>query len=296
MGFAVDKVSEDSFYENLLLGVSRILENCWFVSDLSLERIPGVRQVDIRNWEHNHGLILPEDLRAFYSSTNGFLYKYSFSYDVNCDEAKKHFQTGSIEVNPLESLSLIYDYDTNNTAAEIVKNDAGFKLQLTKDSKVFQLASVYNGHVVIVYLNNYSTANVWLYTANMQFHYLADDFTTYFRMSIAHLGIPCWQFLYAPEGLPEWSKEIFHLIAPGILVEDKQNLDLAQYSLINEITNKIDSNIFAGQNQLASSVLNVKESPTKQTTQRAPKTSEKRPKYPLRHSQSTSKLKLKSNP
>lgn len=43
MGFVVDKVSEDSFYENLLLGLSRVLEKSPCVSKVTLKRIPGVR-------------------------------------------------------------------------------------------------------------------------------------------------------------------------------------------------------------------------------------------------------------
>lgn len=43
MGFMVDKVSEDSFYENLLLGVSKVLEKNPCISKLTLKRLSGVR-------------------------------------------------------------------------------------------------------------------------------------------------------------------------------------------------------------------------------------------------------------
>lgn len=86
MGFVVDKVSEDSFYENLLLGLSKVLERSPYVSNLNMNRFQGLRQIEIRNWEHNNAINLPENLKAFYNSSNGFLYTYEFSYQDDSQE------------------------------------------------------------------------------------------------------------------------------------------------------------------------------------------------------------------
>lgn len=246
MGFVVDKVSEDSFYENLLLGLCKVLEKTTCVSNLSLKRVSGIRQMDIRTWEHNNGIILPEDLRAFFSSTNGFLYTYDFSYDyTTSDDGNKLIRKGKIEINPLNDLVRVYGYETKNVE-QIHKTGNTFKLHLSRESKVFELSTIdENAKVVLVYINSYSIPNIWMYNSGMSFYYLAEDFTTYFRMSLAHLGIPCWQYVFSKEGLPEWSREMFQLIAPGILPEDRNLIEYPKYTTTQY--NKIDPNIFVTQ-------------------------------------------------
>ncbi|XP_050294674.1 tubulin polyglutamylase complex subunit 2 isoform X2 [Anthonomus grandis grandis] len=245
MGFVVDKVSEDSFYENLLLGLSKVLEKNPCVSKITLKRLQGLRQVDIRAWEHNNGVILPEDLRSFYSSTNGFLFTYEFSYDYHASsEEEKDFKLGLIQINPMTDFIRTFGYETKNTAQV---DTIGKKkvLSLSRESKVFELANIDdNAKVVWVYPTTYSVPAIWFYSGQMHFSYLAEDFTTYFRMCIAHLGIPCWQYAFSKEGLPEWSKEMFTLIAPGILSEDRNLIDSHSYKYSIEHTNKIDPNIF----------------------------------------------------
>lgn len=246
MGFVVDKVSEDSFYENLLLGLCKVLEKTPCVLNLSLKRIEGIRQMDIRTWEHNNGVILPEDLRAFFSSTNGFLYTYDFSYDyTTTEEANKVKRIGTIEVNSLTDLIRVYGYETKNVE-QLQQIGNKFKLHLSRESKVFELSTVdENAKVVMVYINSYSIPNIWLFNSAMCFYYLAEDFTTYFRMCLAHLGIPCWQYAFSKEGLPEWSREMFQLMAPGVLSEDRNLIDYPKYNMSQH--NKIDPSIFVTQ-------------------------------------------------
>lgn len=273
MGFVVDKVSEDSFYENLLLGLSKVLEKSPCISNISLKRFPGVRQIDIRAWEHNNSVILPEDLRAFYSSTNGFLYTYEFSYDYNSTEnADTLIREGSIKINGLNEIERIYGYETKNIA-QIEQYGKNYVLVLSRESKVFELAAVDNyAKVVLVYVNSYCIPSIWLYSSPMSFSYLAEDFTTYFRMCLAHLGIPCWQYIVSREGLPEWSKEIFQLIAPGVLNEDRNLVEYPKYN--PDDMNKIDPNIFV----ITTSNTATDRNTTLQTTQQ--KNKEKKTKFP----------------
>lgn len=276
MGFVVDKVSEDSFYENLLLGLSKVLEKSPCVSNISLKRFSGVRQIDIRAWEHNNSVILPEDLRAFYSSTNGFSYTYNFSYEYNTTEnANTLIREGNIKINALNDIERIYGYETKNVA-QIEHYGKNYMLVLSRESKVFELASVDNyAKVVVVYINSYCIPSIWLYSSPMSFNYLAEDFTTYFRMCIAHLGIPCWQYIVTREGLPEWSREMFQLIGPGILNEDRGLIDYPKYN--PDDINKIDPNIFVIQ---SSSNTSADRNAALQTAKQNKEVKEKKPKYP----------------
>lgn len=275
MGFVVDKVTEDSFYENLLLGLSKVLEKSPCISNISLKRFSGVRQIDIRAWEHNNSVILPEDLRAFYSSTNGFSYIYNFSYEYNATEsANTLLREGNIRINPLNDIERIYGYETKNVA-QVEQYGKNYMLVLSRESKIFELAPIDDyAKVVLVYINSYCIPSIWLYSSPMSFNYLAEDFTTYFRMCIAHLGIPCWQYIVTREGLPEWSREMFQLITPGVVSEDRNLVDYPKYS--PDDINKIDPNIFIIQ---SSSNMVTDRSAALQTTQQN-KSKEKKSKYP----------------
>ena len=47
---------------------------------------------------------------------------------------------------------------------------------------------------------------VWFLDRAYEWHYLAPNFTTYFRMMLYHLGLPQWQLLFTPMGPTPWSK------------------------------------------------------------------------------------------
>lgn len=75
--YFVDVVDEDSFYENLLLGVTRVLESNPCVKKIELERKNACDRSLISAWEQKHCCLLTEDLRNFYTSTDGFVLTWS---------------------------------------------------------------------------------------------------------------------------------------------------------------------------------------------------------------------------
>lgn len=77
MSFFVDVVTEDSFYENLTLGVVKILENSPCVKNVRVNRRNGCERNAIANWEQRHGCVLPEDVKNFYASIDGFLLQWN---------------------------------------------------------------------------------------------------------------------------------------------------------------------------------------------------------------------------
>lgn len=48
--------------------------------------------------------------------------------------------------------------------------------------------------------------SLWLVDLALQPHLLALDLPTYWRMMLAHLGMPQWHFLVAGIGLTPWAK------------------------------------------------------------------------------------------
>lgn len=47
---------------------------------------------------------------------------------------------------------------------------------------------------------------IWLLDRCFEWHFLAPDFTTYFRMLLVHQGLPLWQFRCTPMGLTPWAE------------------------------------------------------------------------------------------
>lgn len=72
MSFFVDIVTEDSFYENLTIGVVKLLEASPCVKHVKVERRSACDRSALSSWEQRHGCLLPEDLKSFYASIDGF--------------------------------------------------------------------------------------------------------------------------------------------------------------------------------------------------------------------------------
>lgn len=103
MSFCVDIVTEDSFYENLTLGVVKILESSPCVKNVRVERRNGCESGAITSWEQRHCCALPEDIRNFYASIDGFLLQWNLDIAGNFN---KHFNF-RFNVYPSVSLSLL---------------------------------------------------------------------------------------------------------------------------------------------------------------------------------------------
>ncbi|KAK9751823.1 hypothetical protein QE152_g4708 [Popillia japonica] len=236
MDFVVETISTDSFYYNLLLGIPKILEHHrkFGIRKRHLTRYLPVAHSEICAWEQKHGILLPEDLRNFYTSSDGFFYQWHCTYEMN-----RVSVTGKIEIYPLNKLCQIVGYKT--------KVDPGVQL----DGVRYKLKLGNN-----MYLNSRFIPTIWLCTADMKFYYLADNFTMYFRMAVAHLGFPYWQLLYTPNGVPEWTKVLMRLLYPKMLSSNKkiktiemlkkQRAKKLQENYPDIPVNKLDANVLPG--------------------------------------------------
>ncbi|XP_044766352.1 tubulin polyglutamylase complex subunit 2-like isoform X2 [Coccinella septempunctata] len=248
MDFVVDRVSEDSFFENLLLGLPKILEEFPCITELHLNRSLPVQHNIICAWEQKHSVLLPEDVRSFYGSTDGFLFSYKY---VLADDSNQCAMKGKLEVNCLNDLIQINGYEIS-TIPGVNMDGERYVLKLGAESKIFILETLERlGKVVLVYINSRYFPNIWIQTENSEFYFLSDDFTTYLRMSIHHMGIPFWQFAYTECGIPDSSKMLFRLMAPSIIPTDEKIEDgrkemekLRNQGNSENIPNKIDVGIF----------------------------------------------------
>lgn len=226
-GFLIDEITEDSFYENLLLGVTSVLKSCHSVKHIRLERYPGATLEEVNTWEMANELTLPTDLRNFFLSTNGFSFTYRFYHKkVETDEIS-YYILGGIQINSLFQMERI---PTNNS---LYSTEDGLKF-VAPCSKVHLLAHIDDTNcVVLAQLNSSEVASIWLYYKMKTFYLLCEDFVTYFRMALAHLGVPGWQLSVLNASLPEWSAEMLRILAPGITENDEFEENTTEMNIID---------------------------------------------------------------
>lgn len=104
--------------------------------------------------------------------------------------------------------------------------------------------------VCVVY-ETLESINPKIYLLEIQpnkWQFLADTFTEYLRMCIAHLGLPYWELCFAHTcNLPSWAEQLFLLLAPHLLKHNSNepqlnhSLPCARESIIY---NELDLSIF----------------------------------------------------
>ncbi|XP_029037270.1 tubulin polyglutamylase complex subunit 2 [Osmia bicornis bicornis] len=267
MSFYVDIVTEDSFYENLTLGVVKILESLAYIKNVRIDRRNGCESTTITNWEQRHCCVLPEDVKNFYVSIDGFLLQW------NLEIAGEEFPIGRMEIGSFSSLkrytnnngkreesSSSISVDSDKLEAEAVSDntsDVDSILVLLQGNgahncKMFEIAQCFpessKAKVYLVYRmkQEQESPSVWLHReeANRWYH-LADSFTVYFRMMLVHLGLPLWQSCVSGVSLPTWVEQVYFLVAPHLLPSVVEPTETISTSIWNMgPTNVIDPAIF----------------------------------------------------
>lgn len=274
MSFFVDVVTEDSFYENLTLGVVKILESSPCVRNVRVDRRNGCERNAIANWEQRHGCSLPEDVKNFYASIDGFLLQW------NLEIAGEEFPVGRMEIGRLSTLKRYLlagkerpsdttaptteEGDLESENVETIAESNGTeddvdttssKIQITanpRGRKLFELARCFppssDAKIYLVYSNKSEqpAPEIWLHRESTDLWYpLADNFTKYFRMMLVHLGLPLWQCCVLGLALPTWVEQVYFLVGPHLLPSTVEPTETVSTSLWNNgPTNLLDPSIF----------------------------------------------------
>lgn len=124
-------------------------------------------------------------------------------------------------------------------------------LNLSSRSKIFEISNICDiAKVCLAYESPESTVpKIYLLeTQTLKWQFLADTFTEYQRMSIAHLGLPYWELCFSTCGLPSWTEQLFLLLAPHLLEknEPRRNRTLPMISKTTSVAaiNPLDATIF----------------------------------------------------
>ncbi|XP_005183585.1 tubulin polyglutamylase complex subunit 2 [Musca domestica] len=265
---------EDAFFENLLLGLNNTLADVPRVCNVSVEKRQPCEKSQLVTWEQRHGVYLPEDMKKFYLSTDGFILQWSYQYAPN--DIRKvgyiHFRH-LLEITLLrENVEPVFSNNPDNTqpisanmgTANFISSLSNYNQTTTTSSpstdqwgnplpiigpktKIFELNTVNEvAKVCLLYDSSGSnTPKVYLLElSNLKWVFLADSFSEYLRMAIAHLGLPYWELCFASCGLPSWTEQLFLLLAPHLLEENEPRRNRVINPGPEHPHNLLDPNIF----------------------------------------------------
>ncbi|XP_045215779.2 tubulin polyglutamylase complex subunit 2-like isoform X1 [Mercenaria mercenaria] len=236
-----------SLFEQMNVGVLKYLENKTGVCKLELEPRRPADRPSILAWEQKNTVFLPEDLKSFYLTSDGFLLTWCVKIEngpvpvgrMYLNSVSKMMKFGGPANNTLVNPSLA-DLDADSDAED--ETSGTEKPTFDSRCKIFELdpcdgygkvCLVYKENktapdykksadiVSKVYTSDYMTyggtdpkIEVWFLDRALRWHYIADSFTAYYRLMIMHLGLPQWQYAFTDIGLCQQAKQWFNMYAP----------------------------------------------------------------------------------
>ncbi|XP_025191563.1 tubulin polyglutamylase complex subunit 2 [Melanaphis sacchari] len=246
----LDLVTSDLFNDQVTLGLLTVLENTTGVRNLTVKQSLPCDKTKISLWEQRNGCLLPDDVKSFYLSCDGFKLTWSYRVEGITSDigGASNLPIGNITVNPLSDLVRLCDVKSDTVNVNVMrdlqlldrlsdKNTPDF----TENSKIFELDSSSDvGHVCLVYLDGqtavasamanrlevhpheeHSSASVWLLDTTYRWHLLAPNFSNYFRKALVHMGLPHWQLKFTDMGLTSIGEFFMNLVAPQLNVTDR---------------------------------------------------------------------------
>lgn len=244
-----------SLFEQMNVGVLRYLESKTGVCKVELESKRPAERPNILAWEQKNTVFLPDDLKSFYLTSDGFLLTWCVKIEngpipvgrMYLNSVNKLMKIGGVHNSTLVNPSLA-DLDADSD----IEDDGSGTERPTFDSrcKIFELdpcdgygkvclvykenktAPEYKKSAEIVskvYTSDYMTyggtdpkIEIWFLDRALRWHYIADSFTSYYRLMIMHLGLPQWQYAFTDIGLCQQAKQWFNMYAPLRLELDSE--------------------------------------------------------------------------
>lgn len=246
--------------ERLTLGVSRILESMPGVADVRLaEREPAEKR-SLLSWEQKNACILPEDLRDFYLTTDGFTLTWAVKLDSkllpgSSTTRDERVPLGCMSINgvaklcpllqPVSLFSLpnapsLADLDWEEDHSEGPAPGPSLP-HFDSRSRIFELDSCDgNGKVCLVYKSCTpgvvaQQSEVWFLDRSLCWHFLTSTFTSYYRLMVTHLGLPEWQYGFTPYGPSPQAKQWASLYRPLTFRSERPMADPSGDAHLNQL-------------------------------------------------------------
>ncbi|XP_050402952.1 tubulin polyglutamylase complex subunit 2 isoform X1 [Patella vulgata] len=240
--------SSNSAYleKKLVIGVLKYLEKKRGVCKIELADIkPGDRHT-VLSWEQRNACLLPEDLKNFYLSSNGF----DLTWCVQIDNSE--LPVGRMHIHPITQVTKLNVTPSNShihpsladleTESDDEETNGRDKPRLCGSSGIFELDDCGGfGKVCLVVKkktvlqtspsiesenpsdneDEYTCSGItepkveiWFMDRSIRWHFVADSFCAYYRLMLMHLGLPQWQYAFTDIGLSLQTKQWFNMYAP----------------------------------------------------------------------------------
>lgn len=157
---------------------------------------PPVTTTQIGQWEqNNHPYVLPEDYKAFLLSMNGFelswylVQRTPVAGSVQKPQGRDAMLTGDLEttlfgrmhVNPLDEVVCVEE-------------------EVEPAFKAFDLDKMCKAGKVCLRYKSTTRCEVWHLDFSGSWAFVAASFSDYYRLLVAHLGVPRWQSIFSANG------------------------------------------------------------------------------------------------
>ncbi|XP_061172313.1 tubulin polyglutamylase complex subunit 2-like isoform X1 [Saccostrea echinata] len=230
-----DLAKTRSLLDQLNVGIIQYLGKKNGISKVDLDQRPPADRHAVLMWEQRNTCFLPEDLKNFYLTTDG----YKLTWCVKMDNGP--IPLGKLHINRLSQLTRvggsIAPSHVNPTLADLegdsdTEDQASGLEKPTFDNrcKVFELDPCDGyGRVCLVFKESKTGGNepkveIWFLDRALRWHFLTDSFIAYYRLLLMHLGLPQWQYSLTDIGLCQQAQQWFNMYAPTRLELDQESL------------------------------------------------------------------------
>ncbi|KAL4228178.1 Tubulin polyglutamylase complex subunit 2 [Mactra antiquata] len=212
-----------SLFEQMNVGVVKYLEKKNGVCKVELEPRRPAERPALLTWEQKNTVFLPDDLKSFYMTSDGFLLTWSVKIENGPIPVGRMYLNG---INKLLKLGGSTSNTLVNPSLADLDGDSDLEDDNTERPTFDSRCRIYeldpcdgNGKVCLVYKESKTGGTepkieIWFLDRSLSWHYIADSFTSYYRLMIMHLGLPMWQYAFTDIGLCQQSKQWFNLYAP----------------------------------------------------------------------------------
>jgi tubulin polyglutamylase complex subunit 2 len=190
-----------------------VLDQIPRINNINYDKRNPAERNSVNAWETRHNVSLPPDMRSFYLCTDGFSLFWSYEYtETDIKRVGKIHIPHLIQITLIrENLETIMAANQNSakSSATSSANDAIPNLNLSLKSKIFELNTILDvAKVVMIYeVPESSSMKIYLLEQeSLKLQFLADTFSEYLRMCIAHLGLPYWELCFSSCTLPSWTQ------------------------------------------------------------------------------------------
>ncbi|XP_021346030.1 tubulin polyglutamylase complex subunit 2-like isoform X3 [Mizuhopecten yessoensis] len=232
--------------ELLNIGIVKCLEkkSNLGVCKVELEQRAPADRHNVLMWEQRNTCFLPEDLKSFFLTSDGF----QLSWCVKMDNGPQPL--GKMRINRVSQLvriggtvqtsqvnpsiaDLEGDSDQEDEVSGLEKPTFDNRCKIYeldpcdgygKVCLVYRESKAEEGDVETYFGGNEPKIEIWFLDRALRWHYLTDSFIAYYRLMLMHLGLPQWQYALTDIGLSQQTQQWFNVFAQVRLELDREIL------------------------------------------------------------------------